>query len=901
MEYCTKIGFNRQQILLSTCFMITLDLLKLAENSVILTPNERLSRRLHAFYGAQQLIKNNTVWPAPPIFSLKHWLLELYQNALETGLMTDILISDAQYEILWQNVAQQNFAEYDFIHAEQTATEMQAARELLIKWQTPISESLFNASKESALFQLCSKQIDRLLKEKNFFTEDELPEKLNDKILNTLITARKIILFAFDEIIPQYFTFFERLKKQGFVIEIIDHRNQTSSCTQYALPSREKEYYAMANWAKNQIFSSSIQRVNKKNIICIVPDLDNIRPTLMRIFHEVFHPDSLFSPYATSVWFNISGGTALSTLPMFQTIFTLLSIFNEKINYSQLSNFILSPFIGMAETEKFSRIALDVKLREAVLETLHYQDISPHLIQTYCPHLSQIWKTLTHTDPLKKYRTPSQWVIWLSDLLAKCIWPGERTLNSQEFQQLQHWESILTELSTLDDFCEPLSYSAFNALLKRRMDAAQFQIKTHDAPVQVLGFLEAAGNLADAIWVAGLTDKAWPPAVKPNPYIPLQLQQRLNMPHASSQRQYEYSINMMQNWAKATKELHISYAEHEEDEQLSPSPLLKILAPATGTLEPQNLFLLYNIIGKTSLETWTEPSRLPFVIKDDKYFSASLFDQQITCPFKAFAIQRLKSTEFKTPQASWDRRRRGTNLHAVMELLWKKWQHSDHLRSLSEESLKDDIEKAVIQILKKNLGVYARAHTYFQLEKSRLMMIIQDWIPFEKSRPPFKVVAVEHTHKVPFLLNNTTLQLSLRIDRIDRTDAGEWILIDYKANSQTINPWFEKPPTQPQMPLYASLFKTPLAGITYASLNPSSKKMKFTGIAQHTELIADLIAFEQLRNPTASSWDELIQIWKMQLQHVAQEFIDGNIAIKPNRPDACKQCHLTPVCRIHEQ
>ncbi|MBY0545382.1 MAG: PD-(D/E)XK nuclease family protein [Gammaproteobacteria bacterium] len=886
------------------------DLLELAENSVILTPNERLSRRLHTLYGGQQLTKNNTVWPAPPILSLKHWLLELYQEALEVGLMSDILLSDAQYQALWQGVAKDNFTDYNFIHAQQTAIDMRAARQLLTQWQVHIRQDLFNASEEAKLFQLCSQQIDQLLKEKSFFTEDELPDKLNDEILASLLTIRRVVLFAFDEITPQYVAFFERLKKQGILIETIDHRDKVSTCTQYALPSRDKEYYAMAQWAKKQLCENNSEKLPPLNslrtsqhrkIICIVPDLNKTRTSLARIFYEVFHPESLFSPYSTSPWFNISGGVALSTLPMFQTVFTLLSLFNEKTNYSVISNFILSPFINMAETEKFQRIALDMKLRDTVLETLHYRDISPYRLNEYCPYLSQIWDVLKNADPSKKYCRPSEWVIWLSQLLMDCVWPGERTLNSEEYQQLQHWESVLTELSTLDDFCKPLNYSAFIALLKQRIDAIAFQIKTHDAPVQILGVLEAAGSLADAIWIAELTDKTWPPAVKPNPYIPLDLQHRLNMPHASSQRQYEYSLQMMQGWARSTEALYVSYAEREGDEVLAPSPLLKLFSPKIDNLSPSNPFLLYELIKEIPLETWIEPSHLPFSITTDRHFSASLFEQQITCPFKAFAVQRLKSIEFKTPQTSWDARRRGTNLHDTMEVLWKKWRHSNHLHALSEEALNQDIEQAVTQILKKNLAVFARTHTFFELEKARLTMIIRNWIPFEKSRPPFKVAAVEYKQYILFPLDKTSLSLSLRIDRIDHTDAGEWILIDYKTNAQSLQAWFENPPTQSQLPLYASLFKESLSGISYASLHPSSKKMKFTGIARHSELIPDVRALEQLPKTPTTSWDELIQHWKLQLQGVAQDFIDGNVAVKPNSPIACHQCHLAAVCRINDR
>ncbi|NNM59425.1 MAG: hypothetical protein HKM04_06370 [Legionellales bacterium] len=881
--------------------MNTLDLIKLTQNTLILTPNERLSRRLHKLYGKQMAAQNHLVWEAPCILSISNWLRQLYQEAIDSGLIMQLLLSDIQFQTLGQTLGKTLFKNKDFIQPQKTIIDMLKARKLLKQWQVNYSENLLTETyqtKESLLFNEFISMLENELAKNNYFTIDELPDKLKQVAIAKIMNVEKIIVFSFDEVTPQYKDFLSALEKKMIPIQYLDWRTLKSERTIHPLPSLEQEYYAMANWAKNQLSAGN------QNIVCIVPDLTTSRPLIARIFYEVFHPQALFSSHSMSPLFNISGGEPLSNLPMFVALFNFLALFQEQANYQTISQFILSPFIAFAETEKFSRIKLDLALRNTVLETCLYDDrLLLDQLAELTPHLAKIWQEIRQNEPSKQMILPSSWINWLTQLIKIIGWPGERILNSYEFQQLEQGYTVFNDLITLDKFCGKITFTQLMQLLKETANNLPFQIKTIDAPVQVLGMLEASGNLFDCIWIAGLTDKAWPPPVKPNPYIPYELQARLNMPHGSSRRQYDYSLFMMQGWVQSSANVHFSYAEYEGDEPLSPSPLLNEFAAKITSFNRHEQVLPCHLMLKNQVEILEELPILPCPFTFENAFGSSLFQQQINCPFQAFAIQRLKSQKFEPPQTSWDRRLRGKNLHAVMEKLWKKWQHSNTLNALSEEELDIQIDEAVTAILKRNLfSLYKRSHDYFKLEKGRFINIIRDWVSIEKTRKPFKVTEMEYKLSCTYQMQDDSgysheINLNFRIDRIDLTDAGEWILIDYKTNEEKPMHWLN-PMSKPQMPLYATHFEPHFDGIAYACLHPASQKMHFAGLSREDNLLPDVKAFNGIKETEINSWNKLTHYWEEQLNIVASDFMIGNVAIKPRTPQTCDNCHLSTLCRI---
>jgi len=79
-------------------------------------------------------------------------------------------------------------------------------------------------------------------------------------------------------------------------------------------------------------------------------------------------------------------------------------------------------------------------------------------------------------------------------VLEAAGFPGERSLDSDEFQTQAKWHEALGELSRLDRISKEMSFSQAFQTLRRICADTLFQPETPDTPIQVLGLLESAGR-----------------------------------------------------------------------------------------------------------------------------------------------------------------------------------------------------------------------------------------------------------------------------------------------------------------------------------------------------------------------------------------------------------------------
>src|SRR5207253_9288901 len=95
---------------------------------------------------------------------------------------------------------------------------------------------------------------------------------------------------------------------------------------------------------------------------------------------------------------------------------------------------------------------------------------------------------------------------------------------SVEFQTRRKWESALDELAALDFDGAQIEFAQALEALERIARQTTFAPESRDAPVQVMGPLEAAGGSFDAVWFLGAGDLSWPPAAAASPLLPWSMQ-----------------------------------------------------------------------------------------------------------------------------------------------------------------------------------------------------------------------------------------------------------------------------------------------------------------------------------------------------------------------------------------
>ncbi|HEY6966962.1 MAG TPA: PD-(D/E)XK nuclease family protein, partial [Burkholderiales bacterium] len=159
------------------------------------------------------------------------------------------------------------------------------------------------------------------------------------------------------------------------------------------------------------------------------------------------------------------------------------------------------------------------------------------------------------------------------------------------------------------------------------------------------------------------------------------------------------------------------------------------------------------------------------------------------------------------------------------------------------------------------------------------------------TRAPFEVVHVESKRTIAV----GALELSGRIDRMDRLADGSHALIDYKTGARvTSKDWDGPRPDDPQLPLYAVTSEEKVSALAFAKLRAGD--MKFSGFSEKKDQLPGV--------KQAKSWEGLVDGWKRELAALAGGFASGEAPVDPKYAKnlkTCANCDLQPLCRVHER
>jgi probable DNA repair protein len=254
---------------------------------------------------------------------------------------------------------------------------------------------------------------------------------------------------------------------------------------------------------------------------------------------------------------------------------------------------------------------------------------------------------------------------------------------------------------------------------------------------------------------------------------------------------------------------------------------------------------------------------------------------QSACPFKAFARHRLGAEALETPQAGPDALDRGLLLHELMKGIWTELKASAALSGEPGPVIERSAARAV-----KELGLEGR---FAELERERLARLAREWLEVERERGGFEVVALEERRSLAI----GTLELSGRIDRLDRLPGGGHALIDYKT-SRLLTPrqWMGGRPEDPQLPLYAVCAGEDVSAVAFAKLRAG--EMRFTGYSREEGALPGVTRYD--------SWKALIDGWRKELEALARGFASGDARVDPKEGlKTCSRCDLQTLCRVHER
>lgn len=856
-------------------------------SQITLTPNSRLARHLsHEFARSSKLL----AWQS--------WLKIMHTEALFHAKVPLRLLTPGQELLLWQEIISQSNAGQQLLQIDTTAKTAQQAYAMLRAWN--VSPNYLVRESENpdteTFYQWCC-QFQQRCQQQQVLAQSDLIDWLIET-LPTAVLPMQLRLVNFDDIPPQNSKFLQHLEKAGCEITQQDISQPLESSATISCHDLEDELYTMARWAK------ALHGQNPSfKIMCVIPNLSQIRTQILDCFQTVFTPERLFNPDVHQEIYNISGGYPLSNAPIIHIALQILSLNAYSTDYQTLSSLLLSPFINGYQSEMFNRALFDAKLRELDEPRLSWRLVLNTLKKEaaeYAPALSkQLAQWLEQRRTLKQKKSLSQWQTLFYELLQQIGWPGERTLNSTEHQQVKRFYGLLHTLPTITLTEQTYTYSAALQLLQQYCHDTLFETESHDGPIQILGLLEAAGLNADYSWLMHLDDETWPAAAAPNPLLPYHLQRDHQMPHSSAERELAFSQQLQHRFENSSRHIIYSYHRHDGDRELNISPLINHIPTITNSDLPlANFIPLSKTISLGPQTEIIDDQSAPLVSTSEKTPGGTgIFKQQAACPFRAFATYRLHAEGLVEPETGLNALERGSVLHSCLDHIWAELKTQHKLLTIDEIKLDHIISAAIEAAFEACFPKYTSklGKRFKQLETERLHELLYNWLQHEKQRPAFKVIAHEQWRRAEF----NRLKLNLQIDRIDELENGQRLVIDYKSGITSPKHWLGHRPREPQLPLYCLIEKN-IDAISFAQVR--SDDMRFKGIAANDIHIDGIKSIDEIKDEQVpETWNELLRKWDWTLEMLADSFFAGMASVDPANYDTCDYCELHSLCRIGEK
>jgi ATP-dependent helicase/nuclease subunit B len=827
----------------------------LAEGAMVITPNNRLSNSLLEDYFKSSHKLSQQMAVAKPLClpyntACKNaWQANIATNTIKTP---PLLITPFQYRHLWRTIVQS--------HPEVTYSEslLQSLIDAWIhcqQWQINSINKCFHHTPQTKQFQKWWQAIEYQLKELHVLTESHIVPYLIQSPKRLFPST--VVWACFDVFTPEQSLLQQHFHDTDILQYYYDLNAKPTQCLRYAARDTEDEYQQLSSW-----LIECLQKKSSK-IGIVVPELNQESKKLQRILHKVIDSNLI----------NLSLGQSLADFPIIAHALYLLSLQNTELTHHQASLMLQSPYIGYA-TDEF--LARSQYLQDSTLLHQHQipYDAFVHSLKIHAPKLAS---QLSQLKPYPKNASPKEWVVHFEARLHTMGFPGDINLSSQQYQCLNRFKALFDELQQLQVLTQQLS--ADDALLSIQQLAKHtiFQPQKTNAPIQILGLLEASGCEFDKLWVTGLTNHCLPHKIRLSPFIPPKLQQEYLMPHSTPKRELQLAQQTIQRLKNSSNTVIFSYPKMQGDSHNLPCSLIQSLQDYEPETEGVICYQSSHIIHEE------ESYLIPRNASEAFSGGTAVLANQAKCPFKAFAAHRLKAKPTQTTADGIDVFLRGKILHKIMELIWHQLGSQERLLKLDVPTLEQYMDEAITEALK--VLKYTISKPLQTIEHTRLKKLLLAALQWEKQRSAFTVVAIEHAYTIEL----AGITFEVRVDRLDQVADSKWI-IDYKSTLPTSKPWHEDRPKEPQLLLYALLDEH------INTLILMQLKSGTVVCSGYSEVVQDIKGVAALKKE--DSWVNCRNRWKEALMLLATEFQEGHCLPHPAQLNICQQCDFQNLCRF---
>ncbi len=861
------------------------------QGAILLTVNQRLSRHYVSLFSEQLLVKNSQWWETPDILPLSAWLKQVHASCIANGSSDKVLLPDIVAERTWQQIVAADSKASVLLDADLTAANAQKAWRTANAWNlSGVAGQEQSASEDQLAFARWRAAYDKRSRDENFIDAATLATHITTILStneNALALPEKLLLAGFLTIPVQLQQLLDVLEKNGVVISFIEPE-KSANTNRFVLADDDTAFTTIAKRIRE-----SLELHPKCQVGVVVHDLQQRRAQVLRAFDNVFFPslnpleiNAIGRPYDLSI------GLPLNEQSVIRTALLFLNLLTKGLVDTELSAFLLSPYLPGTDKDARARERLDAKCREERIRHVSFFDF-----------IKLLPKGDALRSPLQKvsknqWKTKSgaaDWAAQFGTALRDLGWPG-KSIDSEEYQAVEAWNSCLDDFQILDNgdlFNDRRAVSLLTRLCRSRV----FQLETSATPIQIMGRLESHGLLFDRLWVTGLDSDQWPPVSVPTSFISIKQQQAAGVPESLAQLRLALAEKEMALWMRSADELFVCHAQVRDDLELSPASIISDIpiledASVKSHAEAESTNTAKLIQSSATMESVKDTHGPELAAGTKLKGGTRLLENQARCPFKAFALHRLRIKKLEEAGIGLDPRQHGNLFHYAMELFWKQVESQTSLLALS----RDELDALINTVIEESMEEYKIQPDHRNLQSRHLFRLINDWVEqVERVRQPFTVAQLEQEQDIEI----AGVGISVKVDRVDKLATGETVVIDYKTGQHNaIKTWSEPRIENPQLPLYAGTDPN-VEGVCFAQAFPNQNKL--IGTTSTDDIVGNLKAPMKTRSfeKKLESWEHARDHWAESLNMLATEIREGVATITPVN-NACEFCELPSLCRINK-
>lgn len=868
----------------------------LAQDGVIITASARAARHLLGVNQAEKLRAGKSAWRSPKILSLDAWLEEAWQTLVINGAEDRLLLSSLAAEQIWLAVLRDDGAAAQVLTERGLAQAVSEAWRLLWSYGDMRSLRAAGGFGDALAFAGWAERFFRLSEQKKWMDPARLPDAITQAIVKGRVPLPPAILFCgFDRITPALQRLVAAVRARGCDVHIEAFASKSehvfSASTFVEAPNQTTELETIASWARNAIAATpSIQ------IALVVPDVSTMRDEIENILRRVLAAEtrSIFAD-DSALPYEFSLGLPLAEYSLIRCALLLLHWSSQPLLIDNISWLLNCRYCG--EDDVWTRARADAELRRRGRSLRLEADMSWAIKalsssdskwRNKLQELQRSAAQLHLNRPAERARY-SAWIEGVEKYLDSAGWPGSATLDSVEYQTQKRWRSVLLSVARLDACLPKVSFIDVLEMLERECQSSIFSPESHDAPIQIIGAAESAGLSADAVWFVGVDEMAWPIPQRSNPLLPAHLQLALKMPGADSRADFLFATQVSLRISACAPTVFASFARRKEEAELNASAALteikwteKILAHQMPQPVPDTVLVETEPLLDRSHVPWTEATPAG---------GAEVLEYQADCPFRAFALKRLRAQTLSEIEEGLGYGDRGNLVHTIMQRFWSEVVEQRNLLAMDEHTSLALLGKHIASALIKHAEDDQWSAAFLAAESARLSKVLSSWLQTERERVNFSVAEKEKELEKAV----GPLRLSLRMDRVDHTAAGD-VILDYKTGNVSTRDWDGERPKHPQLPIYA-LNMPALAGLAFARI--SVKQICMTGWQREDGVF--FTTGDDRNKVMTQPLDQRLAEWRGVLARLAEEFATGEARVDPARgSETCRHCGLEVLCRIAE-